>query len=315
MLSAQHSRANIGHITRLRINEDGPGVRSVVFMCACPLNCLWCCNPELCASERFKSLTVDELYSYIAKDVIYFKNSVGGVTFSGGEPLLHTDFIKNFIQKYCKDFSVAIETSLYTDRDTLKKLIPLIDRWYIDFKVFEEKKHLKYTGVSNEIIKENLRYLCEHINQDKITVTYPMIPGYNTTDENLTQMIVLLKELNIFHIELHPYRKEQEEKHLDIGLEATVIEELDPELYNDIQNRFLQNGFQIQKLQPYREKEKCKYLKDIRKELCRKYQIPLDIKNCSFEGRCVGTCPQCEYELQVINEWFKNNWKGNGIDE
>lgn len=127
--------------------------------------------------------------------------------------------------------------------------------------------------------------------------------------------MAFLRELNIFHIELHPYRKQQERKHRDIGLEATVIEKLDTELYNDIQNRFLQNGFQIQRKQPYREKEKCKYLKAVRKEFCRENQMFSDIKKCSFEGRCTGTCPQCEYELQAINEWVENNQKGISTNE
>jgi len=108
-------KANISSITRLRINEDGPGVRSVIFMCDCPLNCVWCCNPEICLSKSFKTLSVDELYGYISKDIPYFVNSGGGITFSGGEPLLHTDYIKRFIDKYCNSFSVALETSLYTD--------------------------------------------------------------------------------------------------------------------------------------------------------------------------------------------------------
>ena len=303
MISVQSCKANVGNITRLRINEDGPGVRSIIFLCACPLNCIWCCNPELCASKRFKSLTAEELYAYIAKDVVYFKNSGGGVTFSGGEPLLHTEFIENFIKNYGQDFSVDIETSLYTKRENLEKLIPLIDCWYIDFKVFDENKHLEYTGVSNEVIKENLRFLRSEINKDKITVTYPMIPGYNTSEENLSHMIAFLKELDIQTIDLHPYRKKQENKHIAIGLEPTVIEELSREKYQSIRERLIQNGFVISQRTFYREKEKCRYLKEIRKKLCQEENIPLDIKDCNFEGRCIGTCPQCEYELEFINKW------------
>ena len=215
-------KANISSITRLRINEDGPGVRSVVFMCGCPLNCVWCCNPEICMSKSFKTLAVDELYAYISKDIPCFVNSGGGVTFSGGEPLLHTDYIKRFINKYCNGFSSALETSLYTDISNVEILYPLIDRWYIDFKVFDEKKHIEYTGVSNEVIKSNLNFLSRNIDKDKITITYPMIPGFNTSDDNLYDMMTFLSELGIKYIELHPYRKFQEQKHKDIILQAIV---------------------------------------------------------------------------------------------
>ena len=304
--------ANIGNITRLRINEDGPGVRSVIFMCACPLNCVWCCNPVLCLSKRYKTLSADELYTYLAKDILYFKNSGGGITFSGGEPLLYPDFIHEFITKYCKDFSAEIETSLYTAKENLEKLVPLINHWYIDFKVFDEKKHLEYTGVSNETIKANLQYLSSHIDTNKITVTYPVIPGYNTSEENLSRMMGFLKDLDIQTVELHPYRKKQEKKHFDLGLQATVIEELTKTQYEKIKETFLQNGFLIPAGNPYREKEKCRYLKAIRKKLCEDEKIPLTIKDCDFEGRCVGTCPQCEYELTFINDWqSKNNEKSD----
>lgn len=301
------NKANIGHITRLRINEDGPGVRSVIFMCGCPLNCVWCCNPEICMSKSYKTLSIDELYEYISNDVPYFKNSGGGVTFSGGEPLLHTDYIKRFTGKYCSDFSVALETSLYTEPNNIEVLYPLIDRWYIDFKAFDEKNHISYTGVSNEIIKSNLSLLSNKIDKEKITITYPMIPGLNTSDDNLFDMMRFLSEIGIKNIELHPYRKLQEQKHKNVGLEPTVIDEMSNELYGNIKQNFLNNSFVISEMNVYREKGKCKYLKAIRKQICLDKGIPLEIKDCTFEGRCVGTCPQCEYELKYINEWNDYN--------
>lgn len=299
-------KANISSITRLRINEDGPGVRSVVFMCGCPLNCVWCCNPEICLSKSFKTLSVDELYGYISKDIPYFVNSGGGITFSGGEPLLHTDYIKRFIDKYCNSFSVALETSLYTDILNVESLYPLIDRWYVDFKVFDEQKHIEYTGVSNELIKSNLRFLSHNIDKEKIIITYPIIPELNTSDDNLYNMMSLLSELDIKNIELHPYRKIQEQKHRDVGLEPMAFNETSAELYGCIKYNFLNNGFIIPEQITYREKEKCKYLKAIRKQICADKDISLEIKDCVFEGRCAGICPRCEYELEFINRALEN---------
>ena len=151
--------SDIHHITRLRINSDGEGVRSVIFVHGCPLNCFWCCNPETRFADNFKTLTPEQLNDYIKKDKAYFQNSNGGVTFCGGEPLLYADFIEEYIKEYCTDFSVNIETSLYVEQTELIKLLPLVNEWYIDFKIFDEQKHIEYTGRSNELIKENLRFL------------------------------------------------------------------------------------------------------------------------------------------------------------
>ena len=132
-----------------------------------------------------------------------------------------------------------------------------------------------------------------------------MIPGFNTSEDNLYDMMTFLSELGIKYIELHPYRKFQEQKHKDVGLEPTVIDEISNELYGTVKYNLLNNGFIIPERSVYREKEKCKYLKDIRKQICMDKNIPLEIKDCTFEGRCVGTCPQCEYELEFINKILK----------
>ena len=85
-----------------------------------------------------------------------------------------------------------------------------------------------------------------------------MIPGYNTSDENLHDMMGFLAGLEIKNIEIHPYRKIQEKKHKDVGLEPVVIEEVTPELKGKIQRLFWDSGFVVAKRKPYREKEKCK---------------------------------------------------------
>lgn len=108
----------------------------------------------------------------------------------------------------------------------------IIERWLIDFKVFDVNKHIEYieyTGVSNELIKSNLRYLSDRIDKRKITVIFPVIPGLNTSDENLSQMMAFLSDCGIENIELHPYRKFQEKKHERIGLSPVVIEKLSKE--------------------------------------------------------------------------------------
>lgn len=109
--------AKVNSIVRLRVNSDGNGVRDVVFFQGCPLKCIWCCNPETHYSNNCEVISVDELYQLISRDLIYFCESKGGITFSGGEPLLNIDFIVEFLKKYGHLFNANIETSLYADFD------------------------------------------------------------------------------------------------------------------------------------------------------------------------------------------------------
>ena len=296
--------ADIHHVTRLRINSDGDGVRSVIFVHGCPLNCFWCCNPETRFTDNFKTLTPEQLNDYIKKDKPYFQYSNGGVTFCGGEPLLYADFIEEHIKEYCTNFSVNIDTSLYIEQTELIKLLPLVNEWYIDFKIFDEQKHIEYTGRSNELIKENLRFLTKKIDLKKIIITFPMITDYNTSAHDMDDMITFLKSLGIYRIALHPYRKEAEDKQNELGLIPTNVSEVNSKLHQSIIQKLVENGFEIVERTILVEKEKCNFLKHIRREICNRNGIKLVISDCSYVGRCTGTCPQCEYELSTINDYI-----------
>ncbi len=294
--------ARVVNISRLRINEDGEGVRSVIFLHGCPLDCAWCCNPETRFQNQYYPMDGDTLFGHISQDLPYFLNGRGGLTFSGGEPMLHADFLADFIPRFCGGFSVNMETSLYANRGDILRLVPLIDEWYVDFKVFDSRRHLDLTGVSNDSILENLALLVSRKGPDKVIATYPMVPGCNVSDENVTAMIRHLKSLGIYRIQLHRYRKFQEDKHRDLGLEPVVIPELSLQRYTAIAERLMSEGFQVVSRPVVREKEKCRYLKEIRKHWRDDHGIAVDIAQCSFQGRCIGTCPKCEQELSTIRK-------------
>lgn len=297
-------KADVNCIVRLRVDADGEGVRSVIFLQGCPLSCLWCCNPETRFSKDFRTLTAPQLYHCIRGDIPYFVYSGGGVTFSGGEPLLQADFLAGFINAYCEGFHADIETSLHAPREALEQLIPLIDTWNVDFKVADAAKHKAYTGVSNETILHNLRLLAERIPKEKIIITYPVIPGFNDAPEQVEQMMAFLREIGVFRIELHPYRKWAEAKHCRYGLKAPQIEPLSPEQERRIRTMLEEGGFTLVSRIGVREKEKCAYLKDIRKTICRAYNLPVEIAECTVTERCAGTCPRCERELEQIGDYL-----------
>ncbi len=293
----------INIIIRLRINSDGEGVRTVVFLQGCPLSCLWCCNPETRFGERFAETSTEKLYELIARDRIYFDATGGGVTFSGGEPLWQGDYIKEFLQSYGHLFRCNIETSLFAPFETVEKLIPFIHEWYVDFKIFDEDLHMAYTGASNRVIKENLTRLAERIPKSRIIVTYPVITGLNDSTYNVDKMIAFMKELGLYRIELHPYRKDREEKHVGLGLTYDPIERLSPKTLDRIKEQLTDQGIEIIRREVKVERQKCDVLKGIRRAFCETHHLPLKIEDCPLKDRCIGTCPKCEEELDYINEW------------
>ena len=162
--------------------HDGPGIRVTFFMKGCPLNCLWCHNPEgispfpetvmqtnkIGDREFSKSEEVGTLYSaeailkIIDREKVFLNQSKGGITFSGGEPMLQFEFLLEAL-KGCKKngYHTAVDTSGYSSADNYISIIPFTDLFLFDIKHLDETKHIESTGVSNSEILENYRLLLE----------------------------------------------------------------------------------------------------------------------------------------------------------
>lgn len=143
-----------------------------------------------------KEWSVEELFHEVEKDKSYYEKSGGGITVSGGEPLLQVQFIVTFL-RICKEngLSTALDTCGYASLQNFEKLIPYIDLILFDLKEIDPKKHEEYTGVSNKQILENIRWLVKNNKQlgKKIWIRTPIIPEYTATKENirgLAQFIV-----------------------------------------------------------------------------------------------------------------------------
>ncbi len=163
---------------------------------ACPTNAL---------RKNGRNYLTDELMEVILKDIPFYDESGGGVTFSGGEPLYQLEFLHEMLMK-CKERGIhtVVDTSGYCYSDKLKEIVDLVDLFLYDIKCIDDIKHGKYTGVSNSIIKENLRFL---ISQKKcIWIRIPLIPGLTDNDENIDGIIDLLKGMGFFgRVHLLPY--------------------------------------------------------------------------------------------------------------
>jgi pyruvate formate lyase activating enzyme len=184
----------IFNIQRFSVN-DGPGIRTTVFLKGCQLACRWCHNPEGRAMEIEhknghiigKAYDAEELMTIIEKDRVFYDESGGGVTFSGGEPLAQPEFLSEML-RLCRQAGIhtAVDTTGYADMDIFQDILPNTDLFLYDLKLMDPVLHLKYTEVSNHEILENLEFLIQ--NKAGIIIRIPMIPGITATQSNLGQI-------------------------------------------------------------------------------------------------------------------------------
>lgn len=144
-----------------------------------------------------KPWSIDELIEKIREDEVFFRHN-GGVTFSGGEPLMQGEFLDEIL-KACKKEGIrtAIETSSFGDHELVTKIAPSLDRIFCDIKILDPKKHKEATGQDNTLILKNTRWLLsseEH--RDKVIIRTPLIPGYTADDENIAAIASWISEID-----------------------------------------------------------------------------------------------------------------------
>ena len=174
-------QAKIAAISRHRLAIDGDGVTTLVVFAGCPLCCRYCLNPQtLSPNPKFKNLTPQQLYEKVSIDSLYFVATGGGVTFGGGEPCLHPDFIDEFRKLCGPQWQIRVETSLNIPSDNLAKLLDNVDQFIIDIKDTDSDIYSDYTHTDNKLVMSNLRLLADEKFCDKCIIRLPLIPGYNT---------------------------------------------------------------------------------------------------------------------------------------
>lgn len=270
----------IFNIQRFSVN-DGTGLRTIVFLKGCPLNCLWCSNPEsqhayeelmfnskncigchnceniceygaidfnneyrinkskcvdckkcvdVCYADALVNMgqnkTVKEVVEIVKKDFVQFRRSGGGVTLSGGEPLMQPKFSKELL-KACKEslINTAIETTAFAEKSAIEEVFPWIDLALIDVKNINDEKHKKYVGQSNKKILENIKLidtLCK-----KIIIRVPIIPNFNCDEESVRDIAKFAKKLNnLLEIHILPYHRLGVNKYECLGRDYKMPEDL-----------------------------------------------------------------------------------------
>lgn len=266
----------IFNIQKFCVN-DGPGIRTTVFLKGCPLKCVWCHNPEsqeptaglmfyqdkcvscgrcvgLCkegchrlsdgihvfdrekcvkcfacvevncgALEKVgRSISSEEVMKEILKDKIFYDNSGGGLTLSGGEPLSQFDFSMDILKK-AKEHGLhtAMETCGFAPTDKMAQIAEYVDLFLYDYKETDSRLHREYTGVDNTVIMDNLALL-DYMGKD-IILRCPIIPGYNDGNHFDGICAVANRFDHILHVEIEPYHALGESKYAALGRSKSRI--------------------------------------------------------------------------------------------
>lgn len=197
--------APINGIDRMRVDLDGNGVRSLILIDTCYLNCKHCINKRLI--NRFplvNQINVMDLTLALCKDMPYFVESNGGVTFGGGEPLLYSEFIHQF-HVYVPSIGINVETSLNVERKAIETLIDDVEEWIIDIKDMNPEIYFKYTDTYNDQVMENLEYLLLYVEPNRIRCRVPLIKGYNS-QEDVNKSVQQLKDMGVVRTEPFEYK-------------------------------------------------------------------------------------------------------------
>lgn len=209
--------------------HDGPGMRTTVFLKGCPLSCIWCHNPEGQSSvpqvmrsaagvrQVGKEYLPQELATLLNRQATLLKVGEGGITFSGGEPLMQADFITEVID-LLDDFHILLDTSGYGSKRDFRLLLERVNLVYYDLKLIERQAHKRYTGRYNDLILQNLQILST--SGVPFVIRVPLVPGVTDTNENLSAIARTIKDMpDMLRVDLLPYNRAAGAKYRSSGME------------------------------------------------------------------------------------------------
>lgn len=216
--------------------HDGPGVRTTIFFKGCPIRCMWCHNPE---SQKYKpevmknkdgkeetigkQYTIKQLVKIVQADQIFYDQSGGGVTLSGGEVMTQDmEYIEELVKEFYRiGISVVIDTCGVVPPDNYERILPYTDLFLYDLKLINSQMHKKYTGVSNDLVLENLKLISNH--KGKINLRLILIKDVNVDKQAICGIVDWLQEQNISieSINLLPYHDFGKDKYPSLNRECT----------------------------------------------------------------------------------------------
>ena len=212
---------------RRGVTKDGPGLRTSVFLKGYPLRCVWCHNPESQSPEIERAVTtgevcgremsVEEAMAEVRRDAVFYASSGGGVTLTGGEPMMQADFALALASAaHAEGIPVALDTCGFAPWSEFEKMLPVVDLFLYDLKCMDAKRHRELAGVENRVILENLQRLDDA--GAKTWIRCPLAPGLNDSDEDLAALRDFTSWLRgMEKLELCPYHPLGLEKYAKFG--------------------------------------------------------------------------------------------------
>ncbi|MBR3885338.1 MAG: pyruvate formate lyase-activating protein [Clostridia bacterium] len=206
---------------------DGPGMRLVLFMSGCRLRCLYCHNPETWTAENSKEITPEEVLKKYQKYSNYYGDN-GGVTFSGGEPLLQSEFVLETI-KLLKENNIHTAIDTAGVADNYDEVLKLVDLVILDIKAVEKEEYEYLVSGKIEKQKEFLDK-CVSFNK-KLWIRQVIVPGINDDEKHIEKLKNFIKDIpNVERIELLPYHSMAKEKYQKLGIEYRLKETPDMDI-------------------------------------------------------------------------------------
>lgn len=246
----------ISNIQRFSVH-DGPGIRTTVFFKGCSLHCPWCANPEniSCENEFYKlgdkkifwGEYIDEstLYEKVTLDKAFYGKE-GGVTFSGGEPLLFLKYYENLLRRIREEeITIGIETALFVPRENIFRLSEYIDFYFVDLKILTRKKCKDILGGNLDVFMENLASLHQVVSKEKIIYRLPFVPNITDTDENLEQICKILENYPSNHVEIFSVHNLGKRKYELLGKRMQEFEILTQRQLGQIKKRIERYGVEV----------------------------------------------------------------------
>ncbi len=209
----------IFNIQKFSVN-DGPGIRTVVFFKGCPLRCRWCANPEsqsvktqiLDGVKKGEEKSIEDILKVVMQDEVFYEESGGGITLSGGEILAQPDFAAELLLAAKeKGLHTCCETTGFAKPEIFNQVIENVDYVLFDMKHWNSEKHKEGAGVANEQIISNLKHAIE-IGKE-VLPRIPVIPGFNDSLEDAGKLALLLKEVGADRCQLLPFHQFGENKY------------------------------------------------------------------------------------------------------
>ncbi len=232
--------------------HDGPGIRTTLFFQGCPLSCQWCHNPESqampeTAQDTDLDIAAGQVIGDITKDILFYDESGGGVTFSGGEPLGQTALVCRLLE-YCKNRGIhtCLDTSGFASWDHLSRAASLADLIHFDVKLIDDMDHKSFTGVSSELILDNLRRLA--LTASTVRLRFPLIPKITDTRKNLEDIVSFITANTHYReLDILPYHDTGRDKYNKLGLPFSLdhIRPPDAARIKKTEKHFESGGFKV----------------------------------------------------------------------